>query len=240
MIKKQKGTDLIWGIHAVRAALRNPRRTVEKVFVTQEGIAQKINQNIGGLCTCVSLQELEKYVPKGSVHQGVLAFASLLSPLSLAHLDPEKGVVLALDEVVDPHNVGALWRSAAAFGAQALILTKHNSPSLDGTVSKSACGAMDHVPYVYVTNLVHTLISLQKKGFFIAGLQEKGAIPLHQSALWPLVLVVGAEGKGLRRLTQEHCDQLLFIECGPHFQTLNASVAGAIALQHFYHMKSRL
>lgn len=232
MSKKQTNSFILWGIHAVVSALKNPQRKVEKILVTQDALAHKI----GRPCIHVTPAELKRYVPVDAVHQGVVAFFSPLPPLSLDELDPEEGLVLALDEVVDPHNVGALWRSAAAFGAQAIILTKHNSPALDGVVAKSACGAMDHVPHVRVTNLTQALIKLKEKGFFIAGLAEQGSLPLGQSSLWPLVLVVGAEGKGLRRLTLEQCDQTLSIECSPSFQTLNASVAGAVALHHFYHV----
>jgi 23S rRNA (guanosine2251-2'-O)-methyltransferase len=232
MSKKHSDASILWGIHAVVSALKNPQRKVEKILVTQDAVAQKI----GRPCIHVTATELKRYVPDTAVHQGVVAFVSPLEPLSLEDLDPDKGLVLALDEVVDPHNVGALWRSAAAFGAQALILTKHNSPPIDGSVAKSACGAMDCIPYVRVTNLTQALNTLKEKNFFIVGLAEEGAVPLRQSALWPLVLVVGAEGKGLRRLTQAQCDQILSIECAPSFQTLNASVAGALALDHFYHV----
>ena len=219
----------------MQSALGNPKRTVETLFVANPKWKQKVDRP----CQDVVAAQLEKWLPPGAVHQGIAAWASPMPPLGLEELEPQKGMILALDGVTDPHNVGALWRNAAAFGAQALLLTQHHRPPLEGSVAKSACGAMECVPYVLVSNLVHGLLVLKKKGFFCVGLGEDGDSPLHTSSLWPVVLVVGAEGKGLRRLTRTHCDVLLSIGCSPTFTTLNASVAGALALYHFYHQGKR-
>ena len=140
-------------------------------------------------------------------------------------------MVLILDGIVDPHNVGALWRSAAVFGASALIVTKNHCPPLDGVVSKTACGASELIPCISVTNLVRTMETLKNKGFFCVGLAEEGSVPLETLDLWPLALVIGSEGVGLRRLTREQCDSLVSISSAGAFSTLNASVAGALALQ---------
>jgi 23S rRNA (guanosine2251-2'-O)-methyltransferase len=182
----------------------------------------------------VSPEQLGKWLPQGAVHQNIAIRTVPLKQYDLEDLDPARGMLLLLDGIVDPHNVGALWRSAAVFGAQAVIVTKDHCPPLEGVVSKSACGASELVPCIAVTNLVRSMDYLQKVGFFCVGLAEQGDQPLEQLDLWPLAFVVGSEGSGLRRLVRKQCDALVSISCSSAFSTLNASVAGAIALHEGY------
>lgn len=222
----------VWGWHTVRQVLVTSHRRVVKVMVTKPPLKDRLPPFDPGLLSVVTPKHLEDLLPPEAVHQGVAALVSVPPSLSLGDIHPEKGFVLALDEITDPHNVGALWRSAAVFGAQALLLTHRNCPPLDGIVAKAACGATEWTPYIQVTNLASGLTSLKKKGFFAVGLCETGSIPLSSLELSPCVLVIGAEGKGLRPLTRQLCDQMIRIPSHSTFATLNASVAGAIAMAH--------
>lgn len=228
----------VWGWHSVREALANPQRHVYRILVTRKEAESRLS-GLSGLSVKVEVAppaHLDSLLPSGAIHQGVAAQVSLPPEHLLQDLSPEGGLVLALDQITDPHNVGALWRTAAVLGVQALILTRQHCPPLDGGVAKSACGAMEHVPYIYVSNLCAALKVLQKKGFFCVGLCEEGAQALPECDLNPVVLVVGGEEKGLRQLTRTSCDQLVFIPSATKFSTLNASVAGALGMYHFFQM----
>lgn len=247
----------MWGVHACVAALAHKRRHVHRWMVTDMGM---IDSLLAQACTqaqtwsygrdkssILALHQRAQVVPRGQwahklghvgadepcVHQGVAVCVEPLNGVSVSQLDARQGMVLVLDEITDPQNVGALWRSAAAFEAQAVMMTKNHCPPLHGTVSKAACGALEYVPCASVTNLVTALDTLRQQGFFVVGLAEGHAQTVHHMDLWPVALVVGAEGKGLRRLTREHCDVLGTIDTNPHFSTLNAAASGAIALHHF-------
>lgn len=229
----QKSHGLLWGKHVVAAVLNNPHRRVECIYMVRPDPGFNTQ---GRPIKMVTASQLSQWLPEGAVHQGIAVVADPLKTPKVEDLNPQGGMVLLLDGLVDPHNVGALWRSAAVFGAQALIVTKDHCPPLEGIVSKSACGASEGVPCVVVTNLVRTMEILQKKGFFCVGLAEEGSSSLEKLDLWPLALVVGSEGLGLRRLTRNQCDALVSIPSAGAFSTLNASVAGAIALHHGFHV----
>lgn len=222
---------LLWGWHAVCAAIQNPQRKIQKILVCpdkRDCIPSYIPSSI------VSPQEIARIVPPQTVHQGIVAF---VDPLPCAHMDnlcPSKGNLLVIDHITDTHNVGALWRSAAAFQTQAIILAVDHSPSLSGTLAKNACGALEHTPHIFVKNMARTLDILKKKGFFVVGLSEKGSQTLQSTQRDAVALVVGSEDKGIRPLVQKKCDILVKISTSPLFQTLNASVAGAIGLSHFF------
>jgi 23S rRNA (guanosine2251-2'-O)-methyltransferase len=227
-ISQNRSSILLWGRHVVSAVLNNPNRRIECLYLTHP---ESMSLPLG----CPPIQkvtpdQLSKWLPEGAVHQGMAVRTSPLRTPEIEDLDAEKGMLLILDGVVDPHNVGALWRSAAVFGVQAMIVTKNNCPPLDGIAAKSACGASEIVPCISVTNLARTIELLQKKGFFCVGLAENGQSSLEKIDLWPIAFVVGSEGAGLRRLTRDQCDMLVSISCDSSFSTLNASVAGAIAL----------
>lgn len=216
-----------WGKHAVDAILRNPLRSIEALFCTSD---QAPSGPAHFPVHRVTSQQLTKLLPHGAVHQGIAVKALVLPDWPEQRMDPSQGHVLVLDSVTDPHNVGALWRSAAVFGLQTVVMTKDRAPDLNGTVAKAACGAMELVPLVRVTNLVRTLEGLKRKGFFVVGLAEKGEVVVDNMPDDPVALVIGAEESGLRRLTKETCDVLVSIPTATNFSTLNASVAGAIAM----------
>ena len=169
-------------------------------------------------------------LPRDAVHQGLLLEARRLEPTPLDAL-PDAGVLLLLDQVTDPHNVGAILRTAAAFGVTALVMTERHAPDLSGTLAKAASGGLEHVPVVPVVNLARTLDTLGDRGFFRVGLDSLGETDLAAMALpRPLALVLGAEGTGLRRLTRERCDAVARLDMPGGIKSLNVSNACAVAL----------
>jgi 23S rRNA (guanosine2251-2'-O)-methyltransferase len=164
------------------------------------------------------------------VHQGVALEAEPLPPVALDDIGAS-GMLLVLDQITDPQNVGALLRSAAAFGAAGLIMTERHSPPLHGVLAKAASGALDLVPVILVKNLAQSLAELGERGFLRVGLAEEGAQALETASLTrPLALVLGAEGKGLRQLTRQHCDLVCRISTQSALTSLNVSNAAAVAL----------
>ncbi len=177
-----------------------------------------------------SPKDLDRLLGSDAVHQGVVLDAEPLPPLALDQVDAG-GLLLVLDQVTDPQNVGAALRSAAAFGASGLVLTERHSPPLTGALAKAASGALDIVPVILVKNLAQTLAELGKRGFLRVGLAEEASMALEKATLTrPLALVLGAEGKGLRQLTREHCDLVCRISTQSTLASLNVSNAAAVAL----------
>lgn len=223
---------LIYGLHAAEAALANPARPIRRVWVTPNA-AHRLEEllarrSVKGELT--SPRELDERLGGDTVHQGVLIEAGPLPPLDIEDLR-EARLAIALDQVTDPHNVGAILRSSAAFGADALIMTAHHSPPLSGALAKAASGGLEAVPVILVPNLARALAQLGEMGFERIGLEGGAEGYLEEAALNPpLALVLGAEGKGLRRLTREHCDRLCAIQAADRLRSLNVSNAAAIAL----------
>jgi 23S rRNA (guanosine2251-2'-O)-methyltransferase len=184
----------------------------------------------------MSREQITKLLPPGAVHQGVALLAKTLKPWQLedviAHLgNAERAIVVALDQVTDPHNIGAVLRSAAAFGAAAVVLPDRNAPEISGTLAKSASGAVEHVPLVRVVNLNRALDQLKKAGFWSVGLAGEAEATLASHKLTGRVcLVLGSEGDGLRRLTRESCDLMARLPTQGPVASLNVSNAAAIAL----------
>jgi 23S rRNA (guanosine2251-2'-O)-methyltransferase len=177
-----------------------------------------------------SPRDLDRLLGADTVHQGVVLDVEPLSPLALEDVD-DAGLLLVLDQVTDPHNVGAALRSAAAFGASGLVMTERHSPPLSGALAKAASGALDLVPVILVKNLAQSLAELGNRSFLRVGLAEEASTPLENAQLTrPLALVLGAEGRGLRHLTREHCDLICRIATVSRFASLNVSNAAAIAL----------
>lgn len=222
----------LFGLHAAEAALANPRRRVLRVVAT-ENAAQKLAPLLAkrGLTPePASPKDLDRILGADAVHQGVVLDAEPLPPFHLDDVDAG-GMLLVLDQVTDPQNVGAALRSAAAFGASGLVLTERHSPPLSGVLAKAASGALDLVPVILVKNLAQGLAALGERGFLRVGLAEEASMALEEAPLTrPLALVLGAEGKGLRHLTREHCDLLCRIATQSRLASLNVSNAAAIAL----------
>ena len=223
---------VLYGLHAAEAALANPNRTLLRAVAT-ENAAQRLGPLFAkrGLKAEPAIpRDLDRMLGADTVHQGVLLEAEPLPPVALDEVDPE-GILLVLDQVTDPQNVGAALRSAAAFGATGVVMTERHSPPLSGALAKAASGALDIVPVVLVKNLAQTLAELGKRGVMRVGLAEEADTTLESAPLTrPLALVLGAEGQGLRRLTREHCDLICRISTKSALASLNISNAAAIAL----------
>jgi len=229
------GDGLIFGIHAVEAALLNHRRSIAKLFLT-DNAERRLQQ-------ALSLRHLahERVLPKDldrrlgpdTVHQGALIEVEPLPEPALRDL-ARAGAgrpIVALDQVTDPHNVGAILRSAAVFGAAGLVMTRRHSPPLSGALAKSASGALEHVPVLLVQNLARSLTELRELGVAVIGLDSEATDRLEALA-WPehIALVLGAEGKGLRQLTRDLCDWRCRVATDGPIKSVNVSNAAAIAL----------
>jgi 23S rRNA (guanosine2251-2'-O)-methyltransferase len=229
--KPPEDCDVLYGIHSVREALANPVRRHRRLLATEnalirlsEGLELPIQAEI------VKPDAINQLLTPDAVHQGAYLEAERLPLLRLEKL-PQDKVILALDQVTDPHNVGAIIRSAAAFDVGAIITTFRNSPELTGVLAKAASGALEHVPLVGVTNLGRALTSLSEEGYQLVGLDSEASEVMHDLALTlPLVLVLGAEGKGLRQSTRALCHHVARLELPGAIKSLNVSNAAAISL----------
>lgn len=224
----------LWGIHACKAALKNPQRKCFRLVLTDSTLRDLDfkKEELPHKTDMIDSSSLSRLLPEGAVHQGI---AMEVAPLPEPSLDELRalnaGVLVVLDQVTDPHNVGAIIRTARALGALGVIMTERNAPPLSGVLAKAASGALDLLPVWKVTNLSRTLDELKEVGFWAVGLDEHATQSLSKADLpSKLALVMGAEGEGLRRLTQEKCDYLTKLSTDPAFPTLNVSVATALAL----------
>ena len=222
----------IYGFHSVSAALRASRRKLIRLYAT-EAAAERLSADIaarGVEVLILSNEDISLRAPREAVHQGVLLEARPLAPIDLSDL-PAQGLVIVLDQVTDPHNVGAILRTAAAFAVDALVTTERHSPEFTGALTKSASGGLEHVPICSVVNLARALGEMGEAGYLRVGLDSEGASTLQAAVLSrPMALVLGAEGKGLRRLTRENCDILARLDMPGAIKSLNVSNACAIAL----------
>jgi len=234
------GPYWLFGQHAVIEAIGNPERKVQRL-VRVGGESDDLPETAASgrplpLWEPIDRHALEQLLPEGAVHQGIAARVSPLPDVDLLDIceeatSREAATVVILDQVTDPHNVGAILRSAAAFGALAVILTERHAAPESGTLAKSASGALEHLPLVRVGNLVQAMEQLKEAGFWLAGLAAEGQTTLAGAKLSGKVgLVMGAEGPGLRRLTREHCDLLVRLPTGGPIAHLNVSNAAAVAL----------
>lgn len=241
-VPRRGGTDhvMLFGLHAVEAALANPKRPVVKVIAT-ENAAHRLGPLLAkrGLTPePASPRDLDRLLGPDAVHQGVALEAEPLPPVELDEVDGD-GILLVLDQVTDPQNVGAALRSAAAFGASGLVMTERHSPPFQGVLAKAASGALDIVPVILVKNLAQSLALLGERGVLRVGLAEEAGETLETAQLRrPLALVLGAEGKGLRQLTREHCDLICRISTQSALASLNVSNAAAVAL-HWASLSAR-
>jgi 23S rRNA (guanosine2251-2'-O)-methyltransferase len=223
--------DVLYGIHSVLEALSNPQRKHHRLLATENGLL-RLSEDLALPIEAdvVKPDAINALLPPDAVHQGVYLETFRL-PLLRLNAIPQDRIIVALDQVTDPHNVGAIMRSAAAFGVGALLTTFRNSPDVSGVVAKAASGALEHVPIVGVTNLGRALTDLRDEGFLIIGLDSEAPEEIHDVTLrLPLVLVLGAEGKGLRQSTRALCDHLARLELPGAIRSLNVSNAAAISL----------
>jgi 23S rRNA (guanosine2251-2'-O)-methyltransferase len=225
----------IFGIHAVEAALANANRRITKLYLT-DNAERRLAEALSKRRIAherVLPRELDRRLGPDTVHQGALIEAAALPEPTLAELvEASAGrPLIVLDQVTDPHNVGAILRSGAAFGAGGLVMTRRHSPPLDGALAKSASGALEHVRIALAQNLARALAELKELACVVIGLDDTAPDRIEELS-WPerSALVLGAEGKGLRQLTRESCDRLARIATDGAMPSLNVSNAAAVAL----------
>jgi 23S rRNA (guanosine2251-2'-O)-methyltransferase len=231
-----KPENWLYGLHAVRAALANPRRKLRRAVLTHraaEIIGEPLLANIR--VEPAEMDAITKLLPPGAVHQGA---ALECDPLPGSDLEaileaPHQGrrVVMVLDQISDPHNVGAILRTAAAFGVTAMVVQDRHAPPQSGALAKAASGALETIPYVEVVNIARALDQLAEQGFWRIALAGDGAMPLADAIpAGDVALVLGSEGDGIRRLVRERCEAAAFIPISSAMESLNVSNAAAIAL----------
>ena len=234
----------LFGLHPVEAALRNPRRRPHRLLHTAEVAAShgallqlaKARPQGSPRLEPVDRDALARLLPPGAVHQGLALLAEPLPAVDIYEVcdglaGAEEAALLVLDQVTDPHNVGAILRSAAAFGARAVICTERHAAAETGVLAKAASGALELVPLVAVTNLARAMETLKEAGVWCVGLAAEAEQPIAAANLTDkTAIVLGAEGSGLRRLTREHCDLLVRLPTQGTIAQLNVSNAAAVAL----------
>jgi 23S rRNA (guanosine2251-2'-O)-methyltransferase len=223
---------ILYGWHSVKAALENPQRRIHRLYATEnaarrlaeEGIALSVPPEL------VRPHAIASRLGPDAVHNGLLAEADALPSPEIDEIETA-GIVLVLDQITDPHNVGAILRTAAGFAVAAVVTTARHSPEATGVLAKSASGALEYVPIVTVQNLARALAALKERGFLLVGLDSTGEGDIDTIALrGPLALVLGAEGKGLRQLTRATCDHVARLDLPGQIKSLNVSNAAALAL----------
>ena len=226
--------DWLWGWHAVEAALANPLRGEPQLILATPERSRQLTARFGKLdaLEAADNQQIAQRLPQGAVHQGVAMKGAVLEPVDLGDFATAPGaVLLMLDQVTDPQNVGAILRSAAAFGAVGVILQDRNAPRFTGALAKAAAGAVDRIPVARVINLSRALEDLSDAGWRAVGLTGEAERTLAEVLDGgPVVLVLGSEGEGMRRLVAEHCDELAKIAMPGGFESLNVAAAAAVAL----------
>ncbi|MCK1744097.1 23S rRNA (guanosine(2251)-2'-O)-methyltransferase RlmB [Bradyrhizobium sp. 139] len=226
------GPVILYGWHTVTMALANPQRQIRKLTLTENAARRLADENIETRIApeIVRPQEIDRLLSPDAVHQGLLAEADPLPSPDIEDLEQD-GMVLVLDQITDPHNVGAILRSAAAFAVKAIVTTARHSPEATGVLAKAASGALELVPMVTVQNLARALTALNENGFLTVGLDSEGSEDLSNVTLRePLALVLGAEGKGLRQLTRETCRVVARLDMPGEIKSLNVSNAAVLSL----------
>lgn len=240
-IKKHSNALWLFGYHAVCAALQNPKRSVFRLLLSKETM-QELPQNLipeNLHCEIVQKSDFDNILPKGVVHQGIAAYVSTLPEIHETDLiRSDKSVIIILDQVTDPHNVGAILRSAAAFNADGVVMTQKYAPDITGTLAKAASGALEIIPLVTTTNLARYMNTLKQHGYWCVGMDGKAENTLREMKLpRKIALIMGSEGYGLRRLTAQNCDFFAKLPISERIESLNVSNAAAIAL---YELKYKL
>lgn len=239
-----KNRMTLFGTHACEAAVMNPTRQMQAIYCTDatenmayEWVAKAKKLGIKRPDPILlEKQAFDRALPKNTVHQGIGIDAAQLSDVYLPDImnitvHKKKSVIVLLDQVTDPHNLGAVMRSACAFGADAIIVQSKYAPELNGIVAKTACGAVESLAVVYETNLARAIETMQEQGYFAMALDERGEKTINEAAKFDkTILVLGAEGPGLRPLIREKCDVLVKLPTFGSFSSLNVSNAAAVAL----------
>ena len=227
------GPVYLYGLHTVRAALDNPRRIKRELLATPNALIRLKDggSDIGKLpVKTVTPKELDRLLGADAVHQGLALEVDPVSRFGMDDLTAPR-LVVVLDQVTDPHNVGAILRTACAFGADAVVTTARYAPRETGVMAKSASGALDLVPLVEVRNLGVALETLKERGLLVLGFDSEAPAPLRpRTDDRPLAVVLGSEGKGLREKTRSLCDEMVRLEMPGPIKSLNVSNAAAIAL----------
>ncbi len=229
----EDGTIRLYGLHTVKAAIENPRRQIFRMIVTKNALArlELDDATLARLAPeIVEPRDIDALTGSEAVHQGVMLEAAPLKPRKLHDLK-EGNLILILDQVTDPHNVGAILRSAVAFGADALITTSRHSPQESGVLAKSASGALEMIDQIEVRNLAEAILELHELGYMTIGLDSEGPLEMEHTLKGnKLALVLGAEGKGLRQKTRETVTALARLDMPGAIKSLNVSNAAAISL----------
>lgn len=238
-----KNTEWLWGMHAVREAWTNPARHIHSLLVTEKSLKTVEEWPVPDTlkrpkADIIDRAVIDKRLPQGAVHQGVAVQCSPLEEIFLSDLiikskSTDKMLLVMMDQVTDPHNVGAIMRSACAFGATGMIVQSRHAPEMTGTMAKAACGAVEHVPIIREVNLSRAIEQLKDNDFTVIGLDEQGILWGHSNMTVPkghICLVMGAEGPGLRQKVKESCSMLMRLPTGGPVPTLNVSNAAAVAL----------
>lgn len=235
---------LLYGKHPVFQAIANPNRIFHQVFATAD-VAPEVKSLLGkagrdaSLLKIVERKEFDKLFPKEAVHQGVAASVEPLESVALEDViaqteQTDNARILILDQVTDPQNVGAIIRSCAAFSVSALVVQDKNSPQESGAMAKASAGTIEFLPICRVTNLSRAIDALKKAGFWCLGLDGYAEVTLDKAnKSGKIALIMGSEGKGMRRLVEENCDQTVKLVMNPKVESLNVSTAAAIALYEF-------
>jgi 23S rRNA (guanosine2251-2'-O)-methyltransferase len=236
---RESGSEWLYGLHAVQAALANPHRKLGRTALTPraiESLGEKLLKRVK--VETMEPAAIDRLLPPGAVHQGAALEAWPLKSRDLDEILAEAGtgtgtrrIILVLDQLSDPHNVGAILRTAAAFAVTAVVVQNRHAPPQSGALAKAASGALDIIPYVEVVNIARTLDELAEQGFWRIALAGDGESSLAQAVpVGDVALVLGSEGSGIRRLVREHCEAAAFIPISQTMESLNVSNAAAIAL----------
>lgn len=236
---QKEGGYWLYGLHSVQAALKNPLRQKNRLLATQETfdtLMTKLERPLNISYEIVDRMMLDRFCGRDAVHQGVALQVMPLPEPDLEDIVKRHGPVLILDQVTDPRNVGAILRSAMAFGAAGIIMQDRHSPEESGVLAKAASGALDSVLVMKVVNLSRIMKQLKEKGFWVLGMDAQGEVLNGQNyKKRKVALVLGAEGKGLRQLVRQNCDEIVSLYMAGDIDSLNVSVAGAIALYEIIH-----
>ncbi len=228
--KIKRGNYYMYGNHAVISAANNPTRIIKGIYCLEKNINFLQNKIKNHSINIVDINFINKKLEKNALHQGVIAeVEQIFNNNFLPSKDDSHYKIAILDQITDPHNIGAIIRSAAAFNIDEIILPKNNCPEENAIIAKTACGCLELVKVTTVTNLKNTMDTLKNNGFWIAGLDGKGTSKLSElSSINKIAIVIGSEGTGMRKLTKDNCDLLVKIPMNSKVESLNASVAASI------------